>query len=643
MKKILMFILPVLLFLNACEEPYDNSNLKLSVSPDTLYIYDADSYKDFFLTVQPKYEVEYQITQFPSWLTIDTNLIRNKINGGINPIRVKPNKEGLEGVYSGEISIISDLAGTADLKVFMSVDGHPKLSSSTKQIDFGATTNSKLFVIQNSGTGILSWSCESPASWINVYPSSGNLLRGQMMNVSLNCSRANLDMDTYLSQLVIESNAENTYEPIDLTMEVPLVSSYNLSTNSLSFDYSQNEESFYIINTGNSSMTWSMESESYLSPDVSNGSISKGDSTLVSLSLDRASFENGTFVSKLYVTSGTGQKDSIAIVVNHFVETKQLLNSNVVDAEFSRVSNLIYYVTTSPSNALVVFNPETNEKATISLNKTPTSIAVNAQGTKVLIGHTGMVTYVDVASMTIEKEYSILCDALDVVLTSKGWGYIFPIRDQWEAVYGIDLNDGSQHNSSDWMIYAGTVGRLHPSEKYIYGADNGVSPSDIEKYDIQNGTASMIRDSPYHGDYPMSGNLWFSEDGDRIFTRGKTILRSSELSSEDMTYNGTLGVTNPIQSLFHSKTADRLFVLTYTYTWSSTQADSELFVFDNSYLNYKGKYSLEEFVKNNQKYKAEGKFVFANQDGQSIYVLTKSDAAAGLLYEWAFQKLESKY
>lgn len=644
MKKFLPLILLALLVVNSCEEPVvDISNLKLQVSPDTLYIADADTYKDFFLTVQPKYKVNYQITQLPSWLKIDSSLIRGSINGGINPIRVTPVKEGLEGIYKGDISIISDLAGAVEMKVFMSVAGHPKISISANQLNFGTDTLTKTFSIQNSGTGILAWSTENTASWLTVSPRQGNLLKGQKATLTVTCSRAKLDMKTYTGEVKIVSNAENQYSPVAVQMEVPRISTFSVSTKSLDYGYTDSIKSFYIKNTGNASMSWSLESANYISADQTRGELSRGDSVLVKLNANRSKLANGTYNSKVYVQNDANKKDSIAITLSHFEEKKLMLQSNVVDAEFCRSTNTIFYVTTSPSNALVVFNPVTNVKKTVLINKAPTSVAVNAAGTKVLIGHAGMVTYIDVAGLSIEKEYPIGCDALDVIITSGGWGYIFPVRDQWEAIYGINLSTGQQANSSDWMIYAGTVGRLHPSEKYIYGAENGLSPSDIEKYDIQAGTAKMVRDSPYHGDYPFGGNLWFSEEGDRIFTRGKTILRSSELATEDMTYNGSLSVTNQIQSLFHSKAADRLYVLTYTYTWSSSQGDSELYIFDNSYLNYLGKYSLEQFKVSNKLFNAEGRFVFASQNGSEIYVLTKAQASSGLLYDWAFEKLELKY
>ena len=72
-------------------------------------------------------------------------------------------------------------------------------------------------------------------------------------------------------------------------------------------------------------------------------------------------------------------------------------------------------------------------------------------------------------------------------MANNKWAYVFPKDDQWEYVRCINLNISTDNeaNSTGGSMYAGTKGRLHPSGKFIYGADNGLSPSDIEKYDIQ--------------------------------------------------------------------------------------------------------------------------------------------------------------
>jgi hypothetical protein len=647
MKKLLIsVILPVLLLIGGCEKnDLDISTLKLFVSPDTLYIADADSFKDIYISVQPQTGIQYQITQYPSWLFIDSTLLKAKIANGINPIRLVPLKDNLEGVYSGKISIISDLAGTKDVYVYMSVSGHPKIYNSSKSIDFGTTDNTKTFTIENSGTGILSWSINKPNNWLSVSPTHGNLFKKQKVTITLQCNRANMNKNIYNHMISLITNAENSYDSVNVSMEVPLNSTYNLSAKELKYDYTDNVKYVYLRNTGNSPLTWSASSQKqYFDIVPAQGLVNQGDSVLLKISTNRTSIPNGKNTAVINFNNDANFKDSLLVTIDHFVETKYMLNCNVVDAEFCRKTNKIYMVTASPTNALIILDPETKTKQTVRLNKTPSCVSVNANGTKALVGHNGMVSYIDIASSTLEKECSISCDALDVVLTSGGWGYVFPIRDQWCAIHGVNLTTGLESNSSDWMIYAGTLGRLHPSEKYMYGADNGSSPSDIEKYDIQNGVASMLYDSPYHGDYPMNGNLWFSEDGDRIFTRGKTVLRSSELKTLDMYYNGNVDVTNQIQSLFHSKSADQFFVLTSNSSnWTTTTGDPYLYVFNYSYLNYLGKFTLESFMSNNKLYNAEGNFVFTDSTGKQIYVLTKANSGAGLLYEWALQTVNNNF
>jgi hypothetical protein len=647
MKKILFLVmLPALLLIGGCKkDSLDMSTLKLVVSPDTLYIADADNFKNLYISVQPQYGVQYQITQYPSWLFIDTTLLKAKITNGINPIRLVPIKDGLEGVYSGKISIISDLAGSKDVYVYLSVSGHPKISNNSTNIDFGTTETTKTFTIENSGTGILSWSINKPNSWLTVSPTQGNLFKKQKVTITLQCNRSNLNTNIYKQVINLISNAENKHDSINVSMEVTKKSTYKLSTRELKYGYTDNVKYVYLRNTGNTQLAWSTSSQKqYLNIVPAQGIVNQGDSVLLKITADRTLLQNGKNTAIVNFNNDVNFKDSLLVTVDHFAETKYMLNCNVVDAEFCRKTNKIYMVTASPRNALIILDPETKTKQTVSLNKVPSCVSVNANGTKVLVGHNGMVSYIDIASSTIEKECTISCNALDVVLTSGGWGYVFPTSDQWSAIHGVNLTTGLESNSSSWMIYAGTVGRLHPSEKYMYGADNGISPSDIEKYDIQKGAASMLYDSPYHGDYPMNGNLWLSEDGDRIFTRGKTVLRSSELKTEDMYYNGNIAVTNQIQSLFHSKSAGQFFVLTRnTSNWTTIACDPDLCVFNYNYLNYLGKFTLESFMSNNQLYSAEGNFVFANSTGKQIYVLTKANSGAGLLYEWALQTVSNNF
>ena len=70
-----------------------------------------------------------------------------------------------------------------------------------------------------------------------------------------------------------------------------------------------------------------------------------------------------------------------------------------------------------------------------------------------------------------------------------------------------------------------------PSGDYVFAADTDTSPSDFEKFDISGTGITAIGDSPYHGDYSISGKVWVTPDGQYVISRGGHVFLAS-----DMTY-----------------------------------------------------------------------------------------------------------
>ena len=110
-----------------------------------------------------------------------------------------------------------------------------------------------------------------------------------------------------------------------------------------------------------------------------------------------------------------------------------------------------------------------------------------------------------------EKVYGVTTDVLDLELPGNGWVYAFPRVDQWEAIPFDRAQHGNETLSAYASIYAGTLVKLHPSG-ISYSANNGLSPSDFEKYDIRSGAAVRLYGFTYHGD-SLRGNLWMYRHG----------------------------------------------------------------------------------------------------------------------------------
>ncbi len=360
---------------------------------------------------------------------------------------------------------------------------------------------------------------------------------------------------------------------------------------------------------------------------------------------------SGVYEGKLEITTSFGKKTIfLKGIIDKIKEQKTILTSNVVDAEYSKAKDLLVYVSSNQSK-LHIYNTTTEKSESISLNYTPTCVSISSDGEYAVVGHDAHITYVNLNTKSIIKTFNVSCNALDIVLSNNKWAYVFPKVDQWESIRCIDLNLNyeNEKRTSDWSIYAGTKAKLHPSGNSIYGTNNGISPSDIEKYNIKAGVAEKLYDSPYHGDYEIGGDLWFSEDGARVFTRGKTVMKVSENVSNDMIYNGTISLQNTngfIDWLDHSAVKSNLYIIATNKSifWYDKQNLPFIFVHNSSNLSFKTKIELEKFYVYDNKgvvstFAPEPYFVFSNSTGNYIYVLTKA-VGSGLENEWAIEKIK---
>ena len=318
------------------------------------------------------------------------------------------------------------------------------------------------------------------------------------------------------------------------------------------------------------------------------------------------------------------------------VNALAMLDFTIKDAEYSKALDRIIAVSYEPP-ALHIYDPWNGQDTAIDLPLAPSSVSVGPSGLSAAVGHDGWVSYVDLEAALLVVTHSVTADVLDVVLADNGYIYAFPAKDQWESIYSIDVDSGIQTESGGWSIFAGTVAKLHPSGDFMYGADNGLSPSDIEKYDIQGGTADVLYDSPYHGDYAMCGDLWMSEDGKRIFTRCGNVFFASTDKDKDMTYNGSFpDEVKQIGALDHSSTVDQVALIPTKWSWNNEPVveDTEVRLFDYAFLQPDGAKPLPTVQSKGQEHPMHGRFVFYDCLGDNIFVIAQADPEASFLNDY---------
>lgn len=361
--------------------------------------------------------------------------------------------------------------------------------------------------------------------------------------------------------------------------------------------------------------TWSF----ILVPPGSTATLSNASTVSPSFTTDL----DGRYAVNLVVSDGkiTSFGDQVIVTANRSIDRLSFL---VTDAEFNKWTDEIVMVSTS-GNQLHIYDPSTQVDRTVNLPLTPTCVSVGPSGLFAAVGHDGWISYVDLTAGALVKTMAVSTDVFDIVLAGNGFVYAFPRRDQWETIRCIEIATEVETLSGGFSIRAGTRAKLHPDGTSIYGANNGLSPSDIEKYDISGGTAAYLYDSPYHGDFAMCGDLWISEDGLRLFTRCGNTFRTSDLRSEDMIYTGSLGNLLRVQHLDHSTLANQVAAL-------RMEKDTELQLYDATFLALLDFIPLPNFLVSDNVFPGHGKFVFYSGDGSQIFTILQADASSGLLF-----------
>jgi Putative binding domain, N-terminal len=314
----------------------------------------------------------------------------------------------------------------------------------------------------------------------------------------------------------------------------------------------------------------------------------------------------------------------------------------VIDAEFSTQLNAIVAVAESP-NQLHIYRPDTGALVSVNLPTVPRTVGVRPDGLFAAVGHNGLISYVDLSTPALVKSFPVSTDVLDIVLAGNGFVYAFPRADQWEGIRCVNIATEVETQHSGYSIYAGTLARLHPGGTAMYGANNGLSPSDIEKYDISNGTAVVLYDSPYHGDYAMCGNLWFSTDGLRIFTACGNIFRASTDPNLDMRYIGRFAGEPFVRWVAHTQAGSNIAVLpNHNGFWWDPQpaTDHEIHYYTTDFFDYRGKITLPKFIVESQQWQSRGRWLFFNAAGTKQYIVVQADEDSGMLYDYGVTTID---
>lgn len=303
----------------------------------------------------------------------------------------------------------------------------------------------------------------------------------------------------------------------------------------------EDDANFILANNTIEDLNYSLLPNSILSFSGNTGMLKANNYEEIQVSVNRALLVEDTSYIQSAVNFN-GKIQPIVFQINHFIDHKRSIQGEVVDAEFSRSTQKLYFVTKSPDK-LIEFDPINQQSRDLNLTYRPMFLSVSTSGNYIAVDNNGTASLIDVSQWRIQQSFTTGSTPSDVVIKDSSFIYSFPNTGGHVKVRCFDLNNNNiMHLSTGNSISDESRAVYNPQLDAIYIADNGVNPDDIEKVDVSNGVASYLYDSPYHGDFYFSGDLWLSEDGSRIYTLSKNVFTASNTQASDMLFTGAFEV-----------------------------------------------------------------------------------------------------
>jgi hypothetical protein len=156
---------------------------------------------------------------------------------------------------------------------------------------------------------------------------------------------------------------------------------------------------------------------------------------------------------------------------------------------------------------------------------------------------------------------------------------------------------------------------MHPSGKYIYGAQNGLSPAKYQRYNINADTITDMYNAS-EGDY--GENLWIADDGTKFFSRYGYVYSCNPDRSLDMARIGNLNC-QPCIWLAQSNKADCIALL-------PIPDGSNISFYDQKIYGLLGTLSLAALAPVQDGASRKAVFNFFSQDGNACTVLFNADS-----------------
>ena len=314
-------------------------------------------------------------------------------------------------------------------------------------------------------------------------------------------------------------------------------------------------------------------------------------------------------------------------------------NFHLIAADYSSSLDRLILVSDNP-NQLHIYDPATQKDTTVDLPRTPLNVAVSADGKFAAVGHSGLISYVDLQKGQLTK-LDLPTDPASLVI---GNGVIYAIPatapaagdTKVKSLYVVQISSNKLLNADLTSAYASGAIRLSPDGKSLYflttNTTNAVPSLGHANLDSI-GIPHFLYQSSYTTQYNPCGNLWINEDSSQVFTACGAIFRATHTQNTDMAYSGKLGDLTSVYNLTTSITRHEIFAISGNVPDNNQPArlpnSNQIQVFDYVNFTFQRSFILPSLKIGNSYYESRAQAIFINKTGTSYYAIVRTADGSG--------------
>ncbi|MES2690202.1 MAG: hypothetical protein V4658_07350 [Bacteroidota bacterium] len=402
-------------------------------------------------------------------------------------------------------------------------------------------------------------------------------------------------------------------------------------------------DTFYIENTGETTLRWVLEADPQLiKVNLASSELMPGAKNFLIVRLADHITIDQPFNTILKLTANGATRN---IVVTHGMKNTVFLPANdIADAAFDQQHNTLYFIS-GKEDQLYKYNTVTHAFSALDLGTNPTCLALSPDFSYAVTGHDQLVTFIDLGSFSVFKAVQTDFTAHDIILNNQKMAYASGVH----PAYGVKWISGDAASVFSMMLthglqYSGIHIEFDSSGKYIYANAPGVSSANLHKYRISNDTPYFDLSWPYHGEYDAGNKVWLSEKRDVIFSStGNTFKARKSNDKLDMSYNGRLNNITAVAHLAHNAPANSVYLVSPYQPTGKPQ----VYVYDAISLLLKNTIAADVYKTMNDAnydevvHSPQPKFVFCNAAGTTLFVIANMEELK-TAHTWALQQLAVK-